>query len=96
MIKYGWLLGDYTYYKARLSLRLSVGIWLLTMIILVNAYTGTLTAFLTVPKLKPTVDTFEELANSQEKTLIIEPNTALSIKIMVCLSNYLFIYMPAI
>ena len=83
MIKHNWFLGDYIYYKALLSLRLSVGIWLLAMIVLVNAYTGTLTAFLTVPKLKPTINTFEELANSKERTLIIEPDADLAFKFMV-------------
>jgi hypothetical protein len=42
------------------------GVWCLTMVVLVNAYTGTLMSYLTVPKLRPIVNTLEELAASSE------------------------------
>lgn len=53
-------------------------------IVVVNAYTGVLTAFLTVPKLKPTISTVEELAENKDGlSLVIEPETDLSYKFTV-------------
>ena len=38
------------------------------MVIVVNAYTGTLMSYLTVPKLRPIVNTLAELAASSSET----------------------------
>ena len=48
------------------ALRLAVGLWCLMMMVLVNAYSGTLTSYLAVPKLRPIVNTLTELAASSE------------------------------
>ena len=42
------------------------------MVVLVNAYTGTLMSYLTVPKLKPIVNTLEELAASSETKMTVD------------------------
>lgn len=47
---------------SRLSLRIMLGFWLLMMIVLINAYTGTLTSQMTAPKFKPIPQSLEELA----------------------------------
>lgn len=62
----------------------------MSLIVLMNAYTGTLTAFLTVPKLKPTISTIEELeASSNERMLAVEPDTDFYYK---CMVRYLLAY----
>lgn len=38
------------------------------MVVIINAYTGTLTSFITSPKLEPTIDNFDELVE-RGKTL---------------------------
>jgi hypothetical protein len=48
------------------------GVWCLTMVVLVNAYTGTLMSYLTVPKLRPIVNTLEELAASSETRMTVD------------------------
>ena len=61
------------------------GLWLLVMVVITNAYTGTLTAFLTVPKLEPTVNTLEELAVGGKFKLTVELNSDISYKSLVCM-----------
>ena len=60
-----------------------VALWLLSMVVLVNAYIGTYTANLAVPKLEPTVDTLEDLAASKKLKMIVELNSDISFKILV-------------
>jgi len=42
------------------------GIWLLSMVVLINAYSGVLTSLLTAPRLKPIALTLHDVAESQE------------------------------
>lgn len=53
------------------------------MVVVVYAYTGVLTAYLTLPKLEPTVDTFEQLASSRRFRITVEKDTLLANQIMV-------------
>ena len=46
--------------------------WCLMMVIVVNAYTGTLMSYLTVPKLRPIVNTLAELAVSRETQMTVD------------------------
>lgn len=46
------------------TLRLFSGFWLLFCLVVTVSYVSNLTAFLTVPALSPTVDTLEELVDS--------------------------------
>lgn len=52
---------------SRFSLRIMLGLWLLMMVVLINAYTGTLTSHITAPKLKPIPQSLEELANRKSE-----------------------------
>lgn len=61
------------------------------MIVIVNAYTGVLTAILTVPKLEKTVDSLEELAYSNRLKLTVEDNSAMALVFLVCYSISLYI-----
>lgn len=51
-------------YSTGFPVRLAVGLWLLMTDVFLNAYTSCVTSFLTAPKLKPIVNTFEGLAAS--------------------------------
>ncbi len=57
---------------SRLSIRLMVGLWLLVTIILMNLYGSTLASYLTLTKMKPIPNSFEELAENyhNQKCLI--------------------------
>ncbi|KAI9556993.1 hypothetical protein GHT06_016787 [Daphnia sinensis] len=48
--------------KEKFSLRLVAGLWCLTMMVMVNAYSSILTSYLAVHKLTPIVNTLQELA----------------------------------
>ena len=60
-----------------------LALWLLSMVVLINAYIGTYTANMAIPKLEPTVDTLEELAASKQFKMTIELNHDLSYKVLV-------------
>ena len=60
-----------------------VALWLLSMVVLVNAYIGKYTANLSVPKLEPTVDTLEDLAASRKLKMTAEHNSDISFNILV-------------
>ncbi len=73
--------------KASLSLHLTVGLWCLTLVVLINAYTGKLTAYLAVPKLEPIVNTLIELAASRDKKLTMDFESDLSKMFLVSASS---------
>ena len=52
-----------------------VGLWLLTMVVLIYAYTGVMTALLTVPKLEPIAFTLEEAVLKHKFCVTQERNT---------------------
>jgi len=60
-----------------------VALWLLSMVVLINVYTGIYTANMAVPKLEPTVDTLEDLAASTKFRMTIEMNTDMGYKALV-------------
>lgn len=66
--------------------RIPITIWSLIAVVIANAYSGTLISFLTVPKLKPTISSLEELANSEFK-LTAEINTADADRFLVYCCN---------
>ncbi|XP_046636084.1 ionotropic receptor 93a-like isoform X2 [Daphnia pulicaria] len=61
----------------QLSFRVLVGAWLLIVTVLVNSYSGTVISYLTVPKMKPPINTFEDLAASKEVELILLAETVI-------------------
>lgn len=60
-----------------------IAIWLLSMVVLINAYIGTYTAHLALPKREPTVNTFEELASSKKFKMTIDYHSDLAYKSLV-------------
>jgi ionotropic glutamate receptor len=67
----------------RSSYRLLVGFWLLAATVLVNSYSGTLVSSLTMTKLKPTVNSLEDLAASSDLTMTVNVNSIVAQTIMV-------------
>ena len=57
-------------FQSFLSIRFIIGLLALMSVILFSGYTTTLTSFLTVQKLKPIVNSFQELASSKQYQLV--------------------------
>ena len=55
-------------------LRFLIGLWCLAAVVIGNAYTSTLTSFLTAPKLEPIINSLEELVASDHYKLTAEKN----------------------
>jgi len=55
-----------------------VGLWLLMMVVIINAYTGVLTSLMAVPKLKSIPQSLEELAEMKEYKVTIQKNQILA------------------
>ena len=66
-----------------LSSYIIVGIWLLVTVVLANAYAGTLFSFLSVAKLKPAIDSLEQLVKTENIQLILQAHTELADQILV-------------
>lgn len=64
--------------RDRSSYKILAGLWLLSMIVLINGYSGVLTSFLTIPKLNPIANTLQDVAESNELRVTIEKNVLLS------------------
>ena len=58
--------GFYMPEKFNIFGRIPITIWSLIAVVIGNAYSGSLTSFLTVPKLKTTINSREEQANSDK------------------------------
>jgi len=78
-------------YQSPKSFKILVGFWLISMVALINAYTGVMTALLTVPKLEPIVNTLEESV-AQGRLVTIQKDTVMSRIILVfyfkCIFNF--------
>lgn len=66
----------------RLSFRFVIGAWLLVATVLVNSYSGTVISFMTVPKMKPAINSFEDLVASKDVKLILLADTTTKKHIM--------------
>ena len=67
----------------RLSFRILVGAWLLVAMVLVNSNSGTVVAYLTAPKMKPFINTFEDLVENEDVGLIIKEDVIIGQQILV-------------
>jgi len=77
-------LGNLVPYNSRQSFKILVGIWLLSMVVLIYAYTGVMTSLLTVTKLQPIVQTLEETVQ-KNRLVTMERDRTLSRTFMVYL-----------
>ena len=68
----------------RTTLRVAGGLWLLSITVLINVYSSLLTSSLTVPQqAKPPIETLEDVANSKDFTLYLNPDLELGKTVMV-------------
>lgn len=67
----------------RFTLRILVGVWLLIATVLVNSYSGTVVAYLTVPKMKPSINTFEDLLANEDVGFLIKDDVIIGQQILV-------------
>ena len=74
--------GDYLPYY-QYSFRILVGFWLLAALVLVNSYSSIVVSSLTVPKMKPAINSFEDLAASKEVSLVLRKDIVISQQILV-------------
>jgi len=65
------------------TLHVMVSLWLLSMVVLINAYIGTFAARMAVVKLEPTVNTLEDLAASKTLYMTVERASNMKLKAMV-------------
>nr|CAH0107515.1 unnamed protein product [Daphnia galeata] len=72
---------------SRLSFRVLAGVWVLCAMVLVNSYTGIVTSSLTTPKMKPSIDSFEDLAASKETGIVLRSDTAMGVQILEATSG---------
>lgn len=63
--------------------RITAGVWCLTCIVFVYLYSGSLTSFITIPKLAPLIESLEDLTNSSALQLTILKNSVFETIIMV-------------
>jgi len=72
------IIGQSISYISRFPLRLMLGLWLLMMIVIINAYTGVLTSLMVAPTLKPIPQSLQELAEMKEYKVTIQKNQILA------------------
>ena len=58
--------------KPHTGIYISVGIWCLMVVVLANAYAGTLLSYLSVVKLEQPINSMNELAKSKTCQLIVQ------------------------
>ena len=70
-----------------LSFRILIGGWLLAATVLVNCYSCTIISYLTVPKMKPSINTLEDLAGDQDIDIIVWQEIVIGQLILVRISQ---------
>nr|CAH0101184.1 unnamed protein product [Daphnia galeata] len=73
--------------NSRLSFRVLAGVWVLCAMVLVNSYTGIVTSSLTTPKMKPSIDSFEDLVASKGTGIVLRSDTAMGVQILEATSG---------
>ena len=68
----------------RLSTRIALGAWCLASVILVALYAVNIISFVAVPKLKPFVNSIEELAYNNKLQVAVPKGTIFETILLVC------------
>ena len=76
--------------SSRHSFRVLAGFWALVGMVLVNSYSGIIISSLTVPKMKPSVESLQDLAVSKDVGVILRSDTVIGQQILVSLTTLLF------
>lgn len=66
--------------------------WLLLTTVLVNSYSGTVISYLTVPKMKPPIETFDDLTVCENVGLILRQDYVIGKQILVTFSPHSYTY----
>ena len=68
----------------RNAFRILAGFWLLiAAMVLVNSYSSIVTSSLTVPKMKPSIDSLEDLAASEDVDVVLRSDVSTGEQILV-------------
>ena len=67
----------------RNSYRILAGFWLLAAMVLVNSYSSIVISSLTVPKMKPSIDSLEDLAASEDVDVVLRSDVSTGVQILV-------------
>lgn len=62
-------------------------VWCLSCVVLIYLYTGVLISYITIPKVRPIVDSTEELANSDRLQVATIKNSIFETTLLVCMST---------
>lgn len=65
------------------SFRILAACWLLTSLVLVNSYSSIIVSSLTVPIMKPAVNSFQDLVDNKQVSLVLRPDIVVGQQIMV-------------
>lgn len=76
---------------SRFSFRILVGGWLLGAMVLINSYSGIVTSSLTVPRMKPTINSFEDLAASNDVGIVLRHDVSTGEQILVNVKFFVYI-----
>ena len=82
-----WYAGIHTPHTFRMLVRFLIGLRCMAVVVIDNVYTSTLTSFLTAPKLKPIINSLEELAASDHYKLTAEFNSVYTDTFLVTIST---------
>ncbi len=69
------------------ALRIVAGVWCLTSIVFVYLYSGCLTSFITIPKLRPLIESLDDLSTSVDLELTILKNSVFESIILESISG---------
>ena len=67
----------------RNAFRILAGFWLLAAMVLVNSYSSIVISSLTVPKMKPSIDSLEDLAASEDVDVVLRSDVSTGEQILV-------------
>ncbi len=67
----------------RNSFRILAGFFLLGAMVLVNSYSGIVISSITVPNMKPSIDSLEDLASNEEIGVLLRHDTSIGEQILV-------------
>ena len=69
--------------SSRHSFRIAAGFWVLAGMVLVNCYSGTVISSLTVTKMKPPIESLEDLAKSEEVGVLMRSDVIIGQQVLV-------------
>ena len=72
------------------SFRILIGFFLLGAIVLVNSYSGIVISSLTLPKMKASIDSLEDLANSREVDVLLRSDVSTGEQILAIPINNIY------